>query len=649
MAKKEFKAESKRLLDLMVNSIYTNKEIFLRELISNASDAIDKRYFKASQEGQTGLSRNDYPIYVARDEDARTLTITDCGIGMTDTEMENNLGTIAQSGSLDFKTENAKEDGTDALDIIGQFGVGFYSAFMVAKKIRVVSKAEGSDKAYAWESEGADGYTIEPAERDDVGTTITLFLRDDTDDDKYSDYLKEWKLRDLIKKYSDYIRYPIIMNVTKQEPLSKEEKEAAEADENGKKPEFKTVHEDETINSMVPIWKRSKSEVTTEEYNEFYKDKFVDWEDPQKIISTNVEGLLSYNALLFIPSRVPYNFYSKDYKRGLQLYSSGVLIMDKCEDLLPDYFGFVRGLVDSQDISLNISREMLQQDRQVQAIANRLEKKIISELKDMMAKDREGYEKFFNNFGLRLKFGIYDNFGANKDKLKDLVMFYSSTEEKPVTFQEYVDRMKEDQKYIYYATGDSIDKIKKMPQNEMLMDKGYEVLFCTEEVDEFALKVLNAYNDKPFKSTAEDDLGIELSDEEKAIREKQSKASEGLLNSIKDALDGKVADVKLSTRLKSHPVCFSAGEGISIEMEKVLAEQSKAVGQTPTDDMKAKKVLEINGDHPVFAAMRRVYEADDKATLKDYAELLYDQAMLIEGMPIDDPVDFSNRVCRLMK
>ena len=633
----------------MVNSIYTNKEIFLRELISNASDAIDKRYFKASQEGQTGLSRNDYPIYVARDEDARTLTITDCGIGMTDTEMENNLGTIAQSGSLDFKTENAKEDGTDALDIIGQFGVGFYSAFMVAKKIRVVSKAEGSDKAYAWESEGADGYTIEPAERDDVGTTITLYLRDDTDDDKYSDYLKEWKLRDLIKKYSDYIRYPIIMNVTKQEPLSKEEKEAAEADENGKKPEFKTVHEDETINSMVPIWKRSKSEVTTEEYNEFYKDKFVDWEDPQKIISTNVEGLLSYNALLFIPSRVPYNFYSKDYKRGLQLYSSGVLIMDKCEDLLPDYFGFVRGLVDSQDISLNISREMLQQDRQVKAIANRLEKKIISELKDMMAKDREGYEKFFNNFGLRLKFGIYDNFGANKDKLKDLVMFYSSTEDKLVTFQEYVDRMKEDQKYIYYATGDSIDKIKRMPQNEMLMDKGYEVLFCTEEVDEFALKVLNSYNDKPFKSTAEDDLGIEMSDEEKAIREKQSKASEGLLNSIKDALDGKVADVKLSTRLKSHPVCFSAGEGISIEMEKVLAEQSKAVGQTPTEDMKAKKVLEINGDHPVFAAMRRVYEADDKDTLKDYAELLYDQAMLIEGMPIDDPVDFSNRVCRLMK
>lgn len=649
MAKKEFKAESKRLLDLMVNSIYTNKEIFLRELISNASDAIDKRYFKASQEGQTGLSRNDYPIYVARDEDARTLTITDCGIGMTDTEMENNLGTIAQSGSLDFKTENAKEDGTDALDIIGQFGVGFYSAFMVAKKIRVVSKAEGSDKAYAWESEGADGYTIEPAERDDVGTTITLFLRDDTDDDKYSDYLKEWKLRDLIKKYSDYIRYPIIMNVTKQEPLSKEEKEAAEADENGKKPEFKTVHEDETINSMVPIWKRSKSEVTTEEYNEFYKDKFVDWEDPQKIISTNVEGLLSYNALLFIPSRVPYNFYSKDYKRGLQLYSSGVLIMDKCEDLLPDYFGFVRGLVDSQDISLNISREMLQQDRQLKAIANRLEKKIISELKDMMAKDREGYEKFFNNFGLRLKFGIYDNFGANKDKLKDLVMFYSSTEDKLVTFQEYVDRMKEDQKYIYYATGDSIDKIKRMPQNEMLMDKGYEVLFCTEEVDEFALKVLNSYNDKPFKSTAEDDLGIEMSDEEKAIREKQSKASEGLLNSIKDALDGKVADVKLSTRLKSHPVCFSAGEGISIEMEKVLAEQSKAVGQTPTEDMKAKKVLEINGDHPVFAALRRVYEADDKDTLKDYAELLYDQAMLIEGMPIDDPVDFSNRVCRLMK
>jgi molecular chaperone HtpG len=649
MAKKEFKAESKRLLDLMVNSIYTNKEIFLRELISNASDAIDKRYFKASQEGKTGLSRSDYPIRVTPDEDARTITITDCGIGMTDKEMESDLGTIAQSGSLDFKTENAKADGTDALDIIGQFGVGFYSAFMVSKKIKVVSKAEGSDQAYVWESEGADGYTIEPAERDDVGTTITLYLRDDTDDEKYSDYLKEWKLQDLIKKYSDYIRYPIIMNVTRQEALSKEEKEAAEPDADGKKPEFKTVHKDETINSMVPIWKRRSSEVTTEEYNQFYKDKFVDWEDPQKIISTNVEGLLSYNALLFIPSRVPYNFYSKDYKRGLQLYSSGVLIMDKCEDLLPDYFGFVRGLVDSQDISLNISREMLQQNRQVKAIANRLEKKIISELKDMMAKDREGYEKFFKNFGLRLKFGIYDNFGANKDKLKDLVLFYSSTEEKPVTFKEYVDRMKEDQKYIYYATGDSVDKIKHMPQNEMLMDKGYEVLFCTEEVDEFALKVLGSYDDKAFKSTADDDLGIEMSDEEKAIREKQNKASEGLLNSIKDALGDKVAAVKLSTRLKTHPVCFSAGEGVSIEMEKVLAEQSKAVGQKPTEDMKAKKVLEINGDHPVFAAMRRVYEADDKDTLKDYAELLYDQAMLIEGMPIDDPVDFSNRVCRLMK
>lgn len=647
MAKKQFKAESKRLLDMMIHSIYTNKEIFLRELISNASDAIDKRYFKASQEGKTGLSRSDYPIRITPDKDARTLTISDHGIGMTKDELENNLGTIAESGSFDFKTENAEVDGTDALDIIGQFGVGFYSAFMVAKKIKVTSKAEGSDEAWSWESEGVDGYTIEPAEKEDVGTDIVLYLLDDTDDEKYSNYLEEWQLKDLIKRYSDYIRYPIIMNVEKRELIEPTEEERKKDDY---EPQYNVTHEDETINSMVPIWKRSRADVTTEEYNQFYKDKFMDWEDPQRVIRTSVEGVLSYTALLFIPSRVPYNFYGKDYKRGLQLYSSGVLIMDKCEDLLPDYFGFVRGLVDSQDLNLNISREMLQQDRQLKAIANRLEKKIISELKDMQAKDREGYEKFFKNFGLRLKFGIYDQFGNNKDKLKDLVLFYSSTEDKLVTFKEYVDRMKDDQKYIYYAVGDSIDKIKKMPQNEMLMDKGYEILFCTEEVDEFALKTLQSYDDKPFKSTAEDDLGIEMTDDEKKALEEKQEASKDILTAVKDALGDKVSEVRLSTRLKSHPVCFASGEGgMSLEMEKVLKEQAKAMGQNPDIGAKADKVLEINGDHKVFQGLKRVFESGDKDLLKEYAELLYDQAMMIEGLPVDDPVAFSNRICDLMK
>ena len=646
MAKKAFQAESKRLLDLMIHSIYTNKEIFLREIISNASDAIDKRYFKASSAGQTGLNRNDYTIRVTPDKDARTLTIADNGIGMTADELEDNLGVIAQSGSFEFKTENAEADGTDALDIIGQFGVGFYSAFMVSKKITVLTRADGADQAYLWESEGVDGYDIEPAEKEEVGTTITLYLTDDTDDEKYGEYLEEWRLRDLIKRYSDYIRYPIVMKVEKRELIEATEEEKQQEDY---EPQYNVTHEDETINSMVPIWKRKKSDVTIEEYNQFYKDKFLDWEDPQKIITTSVEGLLSYNALLFIPSRVPYNFYAKDYKRGLQLYSSGVLIMDKCEDLLPDYFGFVHGLVDSQDLSLNISREMLQQDRQLKAIAQRLEKKIIAELKDMQLKDREGYEKFFKNFGLRLKFGIYDQFGSNKDKLKDMVMFYSSTEDKPVTFKEYADRMKDDQQYIYYAVGESIDKIKKMPQNEMLMDRGYEVLFCTEEVDEFALKVLQEYDGKAFKSTAEDDLGIEMSDDEKQAIEEKANASKDLMTAIKEALGDKVADVRLSARLKSHPVCFASGEGLSLEMEKVLTEQAKALGQQPDANMKAQKVLEINGDHKVFEGLKHAFDADDQERLKAYAELLYDQALLIEGMPIEDPVAFSNRICELMQ
>lgn len=642
MAKKQFQAESKRLLDLMIHSIYTNKEIFLREIISNASDAIDKRYFKT---GESGLSRSDYQIRVAADKDARTLTISDNGIGMTEEELENNLGVIAQSGSLDFKTENAEQDGTDVMDIIGQFGVGFYSAFMVSKKITVRTKADGSDQAYLWESEGADGYTITECDKDGVGTEITLELMDDTEDEKYSEYLDEWRLKELIKRYSDYIRYPIVMNVEKRSLIEATDEEKEKEDY---EPQYDVYYEDETINSMVPIWKRSRSEVEDDEYNQFYKDKFYDYADPAKIISTNVEGLLSYNALLFIPSQVPYNFYAKDFKRGLQLYSSGVLIMDKCEDLLPDYFGFVRGLVDSQDLSLNISREMLQQDRQLKAIAQRLEKKIIAELKEWMLKDREAYEAFFKNFGLRLKFGMYDNFGTNKDKLQDLVLFASSTEEKPTTFKEYVERMKEDQKYIYYATGESVDKIKKMPQIEMLMDKGYEVLLCTEEVDEFALKVLQSYDEKEFKSVADDDLGIELTEEEKKAAEEKNEESKDILTAIKDALGDKVTEVKLSTRLKSHPVCFATGEGLSLEMEKVLAEQAKAMGQTPDMMMKAQKVLEINGDHVVFAGLKKAAEAKDDARLKKYAELLYDQALLIEGMAIEDPVAFSNLICELM-
>jgi molecular chaperone HtpG len=642
MAKKEFQAESKRLLDLMIHSIYTNKEIFLREIISNASDAIDKRYFKTSD---TGLARSDYQIRVTPDKDARTLTISDNGIGMTEDELENNLGVIAQSGSLDFKLENAEKDGTDMMDIIGQFGVGFYSAFMVSKKITVITRPDGGDGAWKWESEGADGYTIVPCDKEDVGTDIILNLMDDTDDEKYSDYLDEWRIKDLIKRYSDYIRYPIVMNVEKRDLIEATEEERAKEDY---EPQYNVYREDETINSMVPIWKRQRSEVTDEEYNQFYKDKYFDFADPAKIITTSVEGLLSYNALLFIPSQVPYNFYSKDYKRGLQLYSSGVLIMDKCEDLLPDYFGFVHGLVDSQDLSLNISREMLQQDRQLKAIATRLEKKIISELKEWMLKDREGYEKFFGNFGLRLKFGLYDNFGTNRDKLEDLVMFHSSTEDKLVTFKEYVERMKEDQKYIYYATGESVEKIKKMPQIEMLIDSGYEVLLCTEEVDEFALKVLTKYDEKEFKSAAEDDLGIEQTEEQKKAAEEKNEASKDMLTAIKDALGDKVTAVKLSTRLKTHPVCFATGEGLSMEMEKVLREQAKAMGQDGDMMMKAQKVLEINGDHPVFAGLKRAFDEKDDALLKKYADLLYDQAMLIEGMTIEDPVAFSNLVCELM-
>ncbi|SDP71623.1 molecular chaperone HtpG [Eubacterium maltosivorans] len=635
MAKKQFQAESKRLLDLMIHSIYTNKEIFLREIISNASDAIDKRYFKNMSEGGSGLSREDYAIHIIPDKETKTLTITDNGIGMTQEELEENLGIIANSGSLEFKSEHeAQED----IDIIGQFGVGFYSAFMVSKNIKVRTKADGSDVAYEWESEGAEGYTIEACDKDEIGTEIILTLMDDTDDEKYSQYLEEYRLRELIKRYSDYIRYPIKMEVEKSTLVETSEEEKAKEDY---EPQYDTYLEEETLNSMVPLWKKNKSEVTDEDYNNFYKEKYYDYTDPAKVIATHVEGVCTYDALLFIPSNVPYNYFSKEFKKGLQLYSSGVLIMDKCEDLLPDYFGFVRGLVDSQDLSLNISREMLQQDRQVMAIAQRIEKKITSELMDMQKKDREKYDEFYKNFGLPLKFGMYENYGMNADKLKDLVMFYSSSEKKTVTFAEYVGRMKEDQKYIYYACGDSIEKIGKMPQIELLLDQGYEVLYCTDDVDEFALKSLMKYDDKEFRSASDDDLGIEQSEEAKKESEAKNEENKDLMTAIKDALDGKVNAVKLSTRLKSHPVCFST-EGISLEMEKVLNAQPMG------GDVKADKVLEINGNHPVFDAMKKAYEDKNNDKLKKYANLLYDQAMLIEGMTIEDPVEFARSICELM-
>lgn len=639
MAKKQFKAESKRLLDLMINSIYTHKEIFLREIISNASDAIDKLYYLTLTEN-TGISREDFYIRLAVDKDARTLTITDNGIGMSKDEMENNLGTIAKSGSLQFKQDNAdKMEGKDEIDIIGQFGVGFYSAFMVASKIQVISKGYGQEQAYIWESTGVDGYNITECEKENVGTEIILYIKEDTEDDKYNEYLQEYKIKGLIKKYSDYIRYPIKMNVEKHKMKEATEEQKADKDYT---PEYETYREDDTLNSMVPIWKKSKGAITDEEYNQFYKEKFFDFEDSARVIHTNVEGVSTYNALMYIPARTPYNYYTKEYEKGLQLYSSGVLIMDKCADLLPDYFSFVKGLVDSQDLSLNISREMLQHDRQLKAIAVRLEKKIKSELLEMLNTDREKYEKFFENFGMQLKFGAYNEYGMHKDAVKELLMFYSSSEKKLVTFSEYVSRMKEDQKYIYYACGESREKLDKQPQTEMLKDKGYEILYCTDEIDEFAIKIIGAIDEKQFKSVSSDDLGIEETAEEKEALEKQAEENKELFEAMKDALAGKVSEVRVSQRLKSHPVCLTSNGEISIEMEKVL-------NSIPAnnDKVSAEKVLEINANHKVFESLKGVF-AEDKDKVKDYAKLLYNQALLIEGMPVEDPIEFSNAICKLM-
>ncbi len=628
METKQFKAESKRLLDLMINSIYTHKEIFLRELISNASDAIDKLYYRSLSDGATGLSRGDFSICLEVDKENRTFTITDNGCGMDADELENNLGTIAKSGSLAFKQENEQKE---EVDIIGQFGVGFYSAFMVASEVTVVTRPFGSERAWCWQSSGADGYTIEECEMDGHGSRITLKIKESTEEENYDEYLEPHNISRLVKRYSDYIRYPIRMDM----PASRL-KEGCPED----KPEYESYTVNETLNSMVPIWKKGKSEVTDEDYNNFYKEKFFDYEDPMKIIHSSTEGSATYNALLFIPARAPYDYYSRDYEKGLQLYASGVLIMDKCADLLPDCFSFVKGLVDSQDLSLNISREMLQHDRQLKLIAGRLEKKIKSELLGMLNNDREKYEAFYKNFGLQLKYGVYENYGEKKDLLQDLLLFHSSQEDKLVTLAEYLGRMKEEQKYIYYACAETIDKAKLLPQTELLRDKGYEILYLTDNVDEFALKMMRVYEEKEFRSVNDSDLGVE-DEAEKEETQKQSEENKDLLELLKGALDGKVKDVRLSSRLKSHPVCLSSDGPLSLDMEKVL---NSMPGE---QKVKADRVLELNPSHPVFAAMQRL-SSEDPEKVKRYAGLLYDQALLIEGMQIEDPVAFSNAICALM-
>ena len=630
MEKKEFKAESKRLLDMMINSIYTHKEIFLRELISNASDATDKLYYNAMQTGNAGLSRDDLAIKIIPDKEARTLTISDKGCGMTREELEENLGTIAKSGSLAFKQEH---DLGEDVDIIGQFGVGFYSAFMVSKKIVVVSRSVEGDSAFRWESDGADGYTIEDAQKDEHGTEITLFIKDNTDDENYDEYLETFSLRNLVRKYSDYIRYPITMDVEK----SRDWEEGEEKDDK----EYATYIETETLNSMVPVWKKTKAELAEHEYEDFYKNKFNDYEDPARCIHQNVEGVATYTALMFIPARTPFNYYSKDYEKGLQLYSNGVMIMEKCADLLPDYFSFVKGLVDSPDLSLNISREMLQHDRQLKAIAQSLEKKIKSELLNMQKNDREKYEQFFKNFGMQIKFGIYSSYGMKKELLQDLLVYYSSSEKKPVTLEEYVGRMRESQKYIYYACGESTAKLELLPQTEMLRDKGYEILYLTDEIDEFALKTMRDYKEKEFRSVSDAELDIEDEGEKEEIK-KTAEDNKSLFEFMKEHLGDNVKEVRLSTRLKTHPVCLTSDGGLSLEMEKVLNAMP-----TNTEKGKAARVLEINANHPIFAALTKAY-AEDKEKAAKLTDVLFAQASLIEGIGVDDPVAYANAVCSLI-
>ena len=640
MAKKQFKAESKRLLDLMINSIYTHKEIFLREIISNASDALDKLCYLSLTDDKVGMSRSDFYINIKADKDARTLTVSDNGIGMTGEEMEKNLGVIANSGSFKFKNDLSKDEKDEKeIDIIGQFGVGFYSAFMVSDKVKVISKAYGSDTAYCWESEGADGYTLTETHKDSVGTDIIMSIKPDGEEESYSEFLETYRLRGLIKKYSDYIRYPIKMDIEKSRSV-----ETDEVDENGnKKTTTEKYIENEVINSMVPIWQRTKSEVSDEDCKNFYKEHFYDMENPARVIRINAEGTVEYKAMLFIPSNMPYGYYTKDFEKGLQLYTSGVMIMDKCSDLIPEHFRFVKGIVDSQNLSLNISREILQHDRQLKVIAANLEKKIKSELKKMMTDDADGYDKFYKAFGLQLKYGIVNDYGMHKDLLSDLIMFYSSTEKKLVSLKSYVERMPEAQKFIYYACGDSVQKLDSLPQTELIKEKGYEILYLTDSVDDFVVQTLMAFDEKQFKSVNDKDLGIET-DEEKKDVEKQSEENKDLLEFIKDSLGEKVSAVRISNKLKSHPVCLTTDGAITIEMEKYF--KSIPGADAMGGGMKAEKVLELNPTHPSFDALKSVWTTDKDKAAK-YAEILYGQALLIAGVEIENPAEYADIVCSL--
>ena len=618
METKQFKAESKRLLDLMINSIYTNKEIFLRELISNASDAIDKLYYRSLTDKNLETDRSKLEIKIEIDKEKRTIQIKDNGCGMTEKELENNLGTIAKSGSLAFKQENEKKED---IDIIGQFGVGFYSAFMVSDKVTVESKSIDNDKAYKWESKGAEGYTIEPCDKEEIGTTITLHIKENNEEEKYDEFLDEYKIQELIKRYSDYIRYPIKMTL---EQIRDNEK----------------VIEEVTINSMIPIWKKEKSKVTKEEYNSFYTEKFNDFLPPIKVIHSSVEGQFVYNALLYIPAHLPYDYYAQDYEKGLQLYSNGVLIMNKCNELLPDYFGFVKGLVDSPDLSLNISREMLQHDRQLKIIAKNLENKIKSELQNMLKNDRAEYEKLFNIFGMQLKYGTYNNFGRDKDKLKDLLMFYSSTEQKLVTFSEYISRMKEGQETIYYACGESIDKIDMLPQVDSIKEKGYEILYLAASVDEFVMQVLQEYEGKKFANVCADNIDLDTVEEKEQLK-KVNEENKSMFDTMKEAIIGEVQNIRFTHKLKNHPVCLTSEGELSIKMEKVI-------NAMPNEEsVKAQTILEINQNHPIVEKLKKLYE-NDKDELKEYTKILYAQARLIEGLPIENPTEISNLVCKMI-
>ena len=630
MAKKQFKTESKRMLDLMINSIYTNKEIFLRELISNASDAIDKLYFKSLTDQSVQMNRDDFKIDVSIDKANRLLKVCDNGIGMTEEELDKNLGTIAKSGSLQFTNEN--ETGEHDVDIIGQFGVGFYAAFMVADRVEVVSRAYGSDKAFKWQSTGADGYTVTEAEKDTVGTEITLNIKESTEEADYDRFLDTYTISSLIKKYSDYIRFPIRMDMERSRL-----KEGSDS-------EYETYTENVTVNSMIPLWKKNKKDITKEEYEKFYQETFSAYDKPLRVIHQKAEGTTSYQALLFIPEKADYNYYSKNFEKGLALYSSGVKIMDKCADLLPDCFSFVKGVVDSEDLSLNISREMLQQDRQLKVIAHALEKKIKKELEEMLEKERETYERFWKAFGLQLKFALYSSFGAERDKLQDLLLFTRASDSKLCTLKEYRDAMPESQKYIYYAAGESAQKLALLPQAETVRDKGYDILYLTDDVDEFLMQILHTYDEKEFRSISSDDLGLESDEEKKEITEK-AEANKDLFAAMQKALDGKVSEVVLSSKLKSHPVCLSSKGAFTIEMEKVIDAMPNVQQNAP----KAQRVLEINGSHPVFNSLTAAFAAGDTKKVENYAKLLYDQALLIEGLSVEDPVAFSNAICELMQ